>query len=86
MKFVMKDFHDGIETMLRHDKLKTVTVFCSPLSNVTQRVRVTRKYKDTFVVTFGKPNYSEREFLSDCKRAKCNPRRLWLKFLGKKRK
>ena len=60
MKYAMRDFHDGIETLLRDDNLKTVTVFCSPLSDVKPRIRVTRRQKDEIVVTFGKPNYSER--------------------------
>lgn len=86
MKYAMRDFHDGIETLLRDNDLKTVTVFCSPLSDVKQRIRVTRRQKDEIVVTFGKPNYSEREFLALCKKAKCLPRRLWLKSKAKKRR
>ena len=86
MKYAMRDFHDGIETLLRDDNLKTVTVFCSPLSDVKQRIRVTRRNKDEIVITFGKPNYSEREFLALCKKAKCSPRRLWLKTKTKKRR
>jgi hypothetical protein len=91
VKYSMKDFHDGIEIMLRDDTLRTVTVFCSPLSNVKQRIRISRqcysRYNDvrkgTLVVSYGNPNYAEREYLKLCKKAKCNPRRLWLKHKAK---
>jgi hypothetical protein len=79
-KWALKDFVDGIEAALRHPDVKTATVFCEPLSDVKQRVRVTRRQKGELVVTFGRPNYAEREFLKLCRRAKCNPRRLWMKW------
>lgn len=75
---------DGIEMILRDPKLKMVTVFCSPLKNVTQRIRITRPKSDrliykthSLVVSYGAPNYSEREWLKTCKKAKCLPRRFW---------
>lgn len=81
-KIALKDFTDAIETILRDDKLKTVTLFCSPLNDVKLRVRVSRKNKsdNELLITYGKPNYSEREFLKLCKKAKTNPRRVWLHF------
>lgn len=82
MKYALKDFTLAIETILRDEKLKTVTLFCAPLSKVKERIRVSRKAKtpNELVVTFGKPNYAEREFLKLCKKAKTNPRKLWLKY------
>lgn len=80
MKYAMADFHDGIETILRDPTMKTVSVFCHPLSSVTQRVRVTRRSKNELLVTYGKPNYAEREFLNKCKVAKCKPRRMLFSF------
>jgi hypothetical protein len=67
---------------------KTVTCFLGNLSDVKQRLRITRKFKGSMelVVTIGKPNYAEREFLAQCKRASCNPRRFLFKsFPVKKR-
>ena len=57
---------------------KTVVVFLKPLSRVKRRIRVARHGKtDTMSVTIGRPNYAERLFLKQCKKAKCKPRRLW---------
>jgi hypothetical protein len=101
MKYSMKDFHDGIETLLRCPDLKTVTVFCPPLKAVTHRVRVTRineriirrhdplhgyLHDGTIVINFGRPNYAEREFLALCKKAKCSPKRMWLKHKPERKK
>lgn len=94
MKYAMKDFSDAIEMLLRGPShMKSVTVFCKPLSNVTQRVTATYKHKpdgrfDTreILVTYGAPNYSQREYLALCKKAKCNPRRVWFKFYPSKKR
>lgn len=75
-----KDFTDALEVALRGDALKTVTLFCSPLSNSKTRVRVTKKCANELIITFGKPNFKEREYLKLCKKAKTNPRRTWLHF------
>lgn len=82
-KFVMIDFHDAMEMILRDDSMRVVTLFCKPLSDVTQRIRVTRRTKNELVVTYGKPNYAEREFLKLCKKAKTLPRRVMFKFFKK---
>jgi hypothetical protein len=68
-KFAMRDFSDAIEALLRNGNHNSVTVFCSPLTNVKQRVRVTRKEPNHLLVTFGRPNYREREYLKLCKRS-----------------
>jgi hypothetical protein len=82
-KFALIDFSDAIEMILRDDTMRVVTLFCKPLSDVTQRVRITRRSKNELVVTYGKPNYEEREFLKLCKKAKTNPKRVLFKFFKK---
>jgi hypothetical protein len=78
---------EALDMLLADETLHTVTAFCSPLSNVKQRVRVTRaKNGNGFHIDIGKPNYAERAFLKQCKKAKCLPRRHWLKSLPAKRK
>jgi len=93
-KFAMKDFSDAIEALLRGSTadMRSVTVFCSPLSNCKQRVTAThqgkpdrRNVRNTIVLSYGALNYPQREYLALCKKAKCNPRRLWFKFFGKKK-
>lgn len=93
MKYALSDFTLGIECLLRGEKdLKAVTVFCNPLNNVKARVRVTRRHKpdsrrneNELIVTFGGLNYSEREFVKKCKKAKCKPRKVHFWFYPKKR-
>ncbi len=75
MKYSMKDFSEAIETILRDLELKTATKFRGD-----QRVRVTRIGEGTLIVSYGKPNYSEREF------KKKNPRGCWKFDVKKKRK
>ena len=71
---------DAFAVLLKDENLHTVTAFCSPLSNVKERVRITRaKKRMGFHLEIGKPNYAEREFLKLCKKAKRNPKRFWLK-------
>ena len=84
-RFNLDDFVDGIDAILCNDDIKTATVFCYPLDKVTHRVRVSRKKHspDQLIITFGKPNYAEQKYLALCKKAKCNPRRFWLKFKKK---
>ncbi len=86
MKIPLEDFKNAIEIIIRDEKLKSVTIFCNPLSDVRQRVRATRKVKNEILITFGKPNYAEREFLKICKKAKAKPRKTWLKYFPKKSK
>lgn len=90
MKYALSDFTTGIETILRSDA-HSVTVFCAPKNPKTERIRVTRKtlersgkQDNTLVITFGKPNYKEREFLRLCKKAKTHPKKTWLQFRKKK--
>ena len=86
-KFALADFTDAIEVLLRNPKLKSVTVFQAPLANTKQRVRASRKAKttDQILITFGKPNYAEREYLKQCKKTKTAPRRFLFKFTPKKK-
>lgn len=77
----------GFSVMLSDKKNLSVTVFDGDLKNIKQRIRLTRRlfkkchgksrYGD-IVVTIGKPNYREREFIAKCKKAKCTPRRWWI--------
>jgi hypothetical protein len=82
MSIPMKDFTDALEMILRNAELKTVTLFCAPLSGTKQRVRISRRkrFKNELVICWGRPNYAEREFLKLCKKAKTNPKRYWLKY------
>jgi len=79
---------DAVRILMDQPQIHTVTVFCSPLSDVKERVRVTRigKRNLDFRVKIGKPNYAEREFLKLCKEAKTAPKKFWLKPYPKKRK
>jgi hypothetical protein len=79
--FALSDFTMAIELIMRHN-FKSVTVFCPPLKNVVQRVRVCRPYPvrkgariNELRLTYGRPNYREREFLKQCKKANCLPRK-----------
>ena len=65
----------------------SVTVFDDPLSNVKSRVRLTRNiYKrgrndirdGSVIVSLGRPNFREREFLKLCRKSKCKPYRFWI--------
>ncbi len=80
---------------------KTVTLFLGNLNNTTQRVRITRhekkiipsgvravrpnRFAEELHVTIGEPNYAETEFLKQCKRAKCRPRRFLFKSFPTKK-
>lgn len=93
MKYPLCAFTNAIEMLLRDPTKRTVTVFIPPKTTCRDRVRVTWVHKprakakeQTFVVTFGRPNYAEREWLALCKKAKCNPRRIWFKFWPKKKR
>jgi hypothetical protein len=82
----------GFSIILSDKKRLSVTVFDNPLSNVKNRIRLTRRYfkrchgKQKYgdiIVSIGKPNYAEREFLAKCKKAKCNPRRYLITKIAK---
>ena len=79
MKYSLKDFVSGIEIILRDPEIKSVTTFCPPLRDVKERVRVTRKCKNELLVTYGKPNYLERVYLSACKRDSLIPKMVLIK-------
>lgn len=72
---------------LSKDKgLHTVVAFCSPLSKVKSRIRVTRaKNGNGYHVDINRPNYLERKFLKLCKKAKTNPKRFWFRPFAKKK-
>lgn len=92
MKYPLSAFTDAIETLLRDPAKRTVTVFIPAKVDCKHRVRVSRRHKYhknrsgyELLVTYGEPNYAEREWLKLCKKAKCNPRRIWWKFWPKKK-
>ena len=71
MKIPMNAFSDVIEMLLRTES-KKATKYLSP----DAVVKATRPHKPsirsrstTLVVTFGKPNYAEREFIKSCRKA-----------------
>lgn len=86
MKYTRKDFITGLECILDDPEMRSVSVFCSPLDDVKQRIRMTRRGKDSLIITMGKPNYREREFLKLCKKAKTKPRKVWFQFFKRKGK
>ena len=83
MKYSRSDFVVGIENIMDDSDIRSVTVFCNPLNNVKNRIRFTRRDQESFIVTYGKPNYREREFLKLCKKAKTKPRKVWFHFFKK---
>jgi len=83
MKYTRKDFIIGLESILSDPEMRSVSVFCSPLADVKQRIRMTRRGKDSLIITMGRPNYREREFLKLCKKAKTKPRKVWFQFFKK---
>lgn len=71
MKIPMNAFSDTIEALLRSDGRKATKFL-----NASTTVKATRLHKPrkngrghTIVVTFGAPNYAEREFIKACKKA-----------------
>ena len=85
MKYTRQDFATGIDCMMGDGTVRSVTVFCGDLNKeIKQRIRMTRIDKNSFRVTYGKPNWGEREWLKLCKKAKCKPRKVLLKFYKKK--
>lgn len=85
MKYSISDFTRGIEIILRDEEMKSITVFVRPKNPETLRVRITRNNKHELCVTYGKPNYEEREFLRLCRKAKTTPRKLWFHYPKKKK-
>lgn len=86
MKYSRQDFVTGLECILTDPTMRTVTVFCGNLADVKERIRMTRRGKNELLVTMGKPNYQEREFLKLCKKAKTRPRKVLFRFFPKKKK
>lgn len=97
MKYSFNAFVDGLEIMLRDisvkgkrygEPIKCITVFVPARNNCKNRVRLVRCKKrcNEIMVTWGKPNYEEREFLKLCKKTKCHPKRFWLRFFPGKKK
>ena len=85
MKYALSDFTSGIEVILRDPMMRCVTVFCRPKNPKTERGRGSRSnsQKNFLSITFGKPNYEERDFLKLCKKAKTNPKKMWFKYFKK---
>jgi hypothetical protein len=72
----------GVELALYNVDYLAVTLFGLPGG---ERVRVTKrvygknkKFDGDMVISIGKPNYREREFLRLCKKAKTQPREYWV--------
>jgi len=91
-KSFWKHMPTAFSCLFSEPDFKTVTCFLGSLSNVKQCVRITRVRKvdnrmpsEELRVTIGEPNYIEREFLAQCKRAKCRPRRFLFKSYPVKR-
>jgi len=89
MKVSRKDIISAIEILQSADNIHTVSYFCGNLNNIKMRIRLTRrKYSfhrkpesNEFLITIGKPNSRERDYIKLCKKAKSKPKRYWLKFI-----
>lgn len=81
----LSHIHKTLNEAISNEKIKSITVFLGDLSNVKQRVKITRfkNAKNDFRLTIGKSNYAEREYLKICRRAKSNPRRTWISKITK---
>ena len=84
MKYSRQDFVTGLECILDDPEMRSVSVFCGDRSDVKQRIRMTRRGKDSLIITMGKPNWRERELLKSCKKAKCKAPKVWFKFYKRK--
>lgn len=85
---ILRHIAQAVSVLMGEPALHSVTVFCDPLSEPKQRVRVTRRKYKAFkgypknqpfevMVSIGRPNYAEREHLKQCKKAGCKTQR-WL--------
>lgn len=86
MKYTRQDFVTGLECILEDPEMRSVTVFCGNLSEVKQRIRITRRGKNELIITMGRPNYGEKQFLKLCKKAGAKPRKVLFKYYSKKKK
>lgn len=87
-KFSLDDFDFGMEMMLAEPQLKSAIVFCGKLTpDCNARVKITRvgRNRNDYRIVTGKPAFVEREYLKQCKKAKCNPKRTWLKYYNPKK-
>lgn len=82
---------DSLRWMANDQTIHTVTIFTPRKNTAKRRIRITRIGKPRrgstldYRVTIGPPNYAEREFLKDCRKAKCHPRQFTLKHYPVKR-
>jgi len=80
----MTNVHIVLSWFEKDPDIHTVTIFTPNRNDAKRRIRVTRIGKPSrrsqdYRVTIGPPNYAEREFLKDCRRAKCHPKQYLLK-------
>jgi len=83
----LKDIAIGFSVILSSKKYRSVTVFCGNLKDIKRRIRLTRAvYKrgsgdaryGAVIVSIGRPNYREREYIKVCKKAKKSPEKYWI--------
>lgn len=76
-----------VSMLMKDRKLKTVVQFSDPLTDPKIVTKVTRqldrieKSKNTFIVTIGRPSYSERELILRSKKAKLPVKKIVLKHI-----
>ena len=61
-----------VETLISYTECRKATVYVSPdfVAKATRQWKPSKRSKgETFLVTFGKPNYEERRFIKLCQKA-----------------
>lgn len=78
-RFIIRLAITCLYDLLTDPTKKWVMGFKLPLTVKATRAR----NGNGFHINIGKPNYEAREYLKECKRAKCKPRKYWFRFLKK---
>lgn len=93
MKVLRTDIISAIEILQANPTARSLTYFCGNLSDIKTRIRLTRPYYKrgrfdircfTVVMSIGRPNFAEREFIKLCRKAKTKPCRWWIGRWAKK--
>ena len=83
---------DALVGLLRaNPDFHSIVSFVPRKNTARVRIRVTRigkfnRHGQDYRVTIGEPNYAEREFLKDCRKAGCHPKSWWGVYYPRKRK
>lgn len=71
MKVNRTDVRRVVEAVLELENVRQATVFRSPTLTVraTRRWKHGRDFHNEIMLTIGRPNFAEREFIRDCQKA-----------------